>query len=48
MFIYFERECEQGRSRERERERETILSRLCAVSTEPDVGLNLMNAETMT
>ena len=29
--------------RERERKRERILSRLLAVSTEPDMGLDLMN-----
>ena len=37
---------EWGRSRERERER--IPSRLSAVSTEPDVGLELTNGEIMT
>ena len=34
--------------REREREREKIPSRLCAVSAEPDVGLELTNCEIMT
>ena len=44
MFIYFEREGEQG-----EREKGGVNpSRLCAVSTEPDAGLNLMNHEIMT
>ena len=38
FIIYFEREREQGRGRERGRER--IPSRLCTVSTEPDVGSN--------
>ena len=45
MFI--ERETERltwrgGAERESENERERILSRLCAVSTELDVGLDLM------
>ena len=38
--------CEQGRSRQRGGER--ILSRLHAASTEPDVGLKLMDCEVMT
>ena len=37
-----------GRGRERERERERIPSRLRAVSTEPNLGLDLMNREIMT
>ena len=41
-----ENEPEWGRGRERRRER--ISSRLHAVSTEPDVGLNFMNHEIMT
>ena len=32
----------------RERERERILSRLCAVNMEPDMGLHLTNCEIMT
>ena len=57
LFTYFEREREresereQDRDRERERERERrerIPSRLCAVSTEPDAGLELPNLEIMT
>ena len=36
---------EREGEREREREGERILSRLHAVSTEPDVGLELMNLE---
>ena len=36
----------QGRGREKKRER--IPSKLCAVSTEPDAGLDLTNHETMT
>ena len=39
---------EQGRGRERERGRERIPSRLCAVSTEADVGLDTTNHEIMT
>ena len=31
-----------------ERERERLPRRLCAVSTEPDAGLNLTNHEIMT
>ena len=52
LFICFERErehtqvLEQGRGREKERER--ILSRLHTVSTEPDMGLELMNHEIVT
>ena len=44
-FIYFER---GWRGRERERETERILSRLCAVSIEPNMGLNVTNCEIMT
>ena len=48
--------CKSGRGREHERERETdrqkqrrkIPSRLCIVSTEPNLGLELMNREIMT
>ena len=36
------------RERERENERERIPGRLCAVSAEPNVGLDLMNHEFMT
>ena len=46
MFIYFEREYEQGRGRERGRAR--IPSRLHAVSAEPNVGLELTNCKIMT
>ena len=42
-----ETECEQGRGREKETEHEAG-SRLRAVSTEPDVGLELTNHEIMT
>ena len=38
----------QGRGREREGGRERIPSRPCAVSAEPDVGLEFMNCEIMT
>ena len=51
MFIYFvigrERESKL-RNRERERERERIPSRTHAVSTEPDMGLELTNSEIVT
>ena len=51
-----ERQHEQGKGRERqrereretERERERIPRRLCTVSTEPDVSLELTNQEIMT
>ena len=50
MFIFvFETEHEWGRGRERGRDRESKAgSRLRAVSTEPDVGLELVNQEIMT
>ena len=48
LFILRERESNWGRERERERERERISSRLRAVSTEPDAGLDLINREIMT
>ena len=38
----------KGAGRGRERGRERISSRLRAVSSEPDVGLDLMNCEMMT
>ena len=38
----------RGRERERERERQRIPSRLRAVSTEPNMGLELTNGEIMT
>ena len=42
----FERECERGKGRERERDMESEAgSRLWAVSTEPDVGLQLTNSD---
>ena len=55
MFTYLllrererEHECRKGRERERERERERILSRLWAISTEPDAGLKLITHEITT
>ena len=50
MFIYLERRGESARAcalgrGQREREKERIPSRLHAVSTEPDVWLELMNHE---
>ena len=49
-FVYFERDStwvERGQ-RDRGRERERIPSRLCTVSTKPDMGLKPMNCEIMT
>ena len=46
MFYYLFLKESWGRGK-RERE-ERIPSRLCAISTEPDVGLELMNCEIMT
>ena len=51
LFVYFERERERAgkkQERERERGRERTTNRLHAVSTEPDLGLELMNCEIMT
>ena len=50
LSIYFEREREQAREqgRGRERGREGIPSRLCALSTEPDAGLEPRNREIVT
>ena len=48
LFIYLERQREQGRGRKRILNTERILSRLCAVSTESDIGLELMNPEIKT
>ena len=50
MFIYLLRDRDRDREREREQAREgerEIPSRLLAVSTEPDVGLQLTNCEIM-
>ena len=48
MFIYFwERQNKQQRGRERHTESE-VGSRVQADSTEPDVGLELTNCETVT
>ena len=40
LLIYFERDREKGRGRGTGRER--IPSKLCAISMEPDMGLDLM------
>ena len=53
IFIYFERErereqCMHKQEKGRESGRERIASRLCTVSTEPDIGLELTNDEIMT
>ena len=47
LFILRKGEHEQGRGRETEREGERIPSRLCAVSTEPNAGLDPTNHEIM-
>ena len=51
MFIYFgerETECKRGKSRERGRHRIRSSSRLRAVGTEPDAGLELVNSVIVT
>ena len=54
LCIYFERESvstrewRKGREREGDRERERIPSRLCSVSTEPDMALDPTNHKIMT
>ena len=52
MLVYFERERERDsmheQRRHRERRRERIPSRRCAVSTEPNMGLEPTNRELMT
>ena len=50
LFILRERERERERNRphgQRESKTERIPSRVCAVSTVPNVGLELMNCEIM-
>ena len=47
-FIYLEHTHMSRRGTDRERERERIPSRLCAVSIELNVGLELMNHKFMT
>ena len=49
-FIYFERERERESEHKwrRGRERERILSRLCTVNAEPDMGPEPMTCEIMT
>ena len=46
MYVFINREKE--RAGEEQKDRERILSRLCAVSAEPDAGLDLTNREIMT
>ena len=48
MFVYFERERGKAWAGEGQRGRERIPSRLHAVSTDPDVGLESTNHEIMT
>ena len=49
MYLFiFERERERERETSRGRGRQRIPSSLCAGSTEPDAGLELMNCEIMT
>ena len=45
FFFFFERQCERGRERG---VRRRILSRLCTVSADPNVGLEFLNCEIMT
>ena len=48
-FFFLEKERERAQAgRHRERERQRIPSRLHTVSTEPDMGLEIMNHEIMT
>ena len=48
MFIYLFRENVGAQAGEGQGERERIPSRLRAISTEPDVGLNLTSREIVT
>ena len=50
IYYFFERERERASAGEEQREkgRERIPSRLCAVSVEPEVGLDPMNCEIVT
>ena len=48
FFKAYLRERKRAREGQRERERETIPSRFCNVSAEPDAGLKLMKREIMT
>ena len=48
LFIERERERERERRGEAERRRQRIPNRLCAVSAEPDAGLDLTNLEIRT
>ena len=44
IYLFWERQRQHEWGKGRERERERIQSRLCTVSTEPDVGLKLMKS----
>ena len=48
MFTYFESESERAQAEEEQKEGERILSRLQAISAEPDSGLKFLNSEIMT
>ena len=49
VYLFIVCVCEREQTqRERERGRERIPSRVCAVSAEPDAGLDLTNDEIMT
>ena len=48
MFLFILRERVSAGEGQRERGRERIPSRLCAVSAEPDAGLDLTTCEIMT
>ena len=54
LFIYYERACVRvhhsgrGRERQRQTQRQRESQAVCAVSMEPNMGLQLMNGEIMT
>ena len=48
MCLFNLRERERAQAGKRQRGREKIPSRLHAVNTEPDTGLDIMNGEIMT
>ena len=48
IYLFWEREHEWAQAGEGQKEGDGIPSRLCAISTEPDVGLEPTNCEIMT